>query len=389
MIGAVVLACFMAAHGLQTLNRLEPIPSDKCAASTITGEDERMYVFALSEDSVVWQKHQLSEGGWSSWKALSNKFKSSSGPSAIRHVEGNLQVFAKNADRTFCYTTQSRARVDDDWTEWDCLPGVKFLSGPVPIVNSEGYVAVFGRGADNHVYMIEQSLNETHLVWGEFTDLGGDLTSPPAVALDAEGLLHIFYRGTDRALWHRQQGFGSHGLEWSDWACLGGVLASSPRVPSSLNSVNLVEVFVRAADKALWHRKQVASIDVAEEDGAISTDLHWSPWQSLGGVLASGPASVLTDNNVVDVFARATDKAIYVKSQFEDETGVSHFSPWRSMSGTFSSTPTVVRRTDGMLDIFARGVDKAIWHAHQLEVNGTQVFTPWKSLGGHTRRYTC
>jgi hypothetical protein len=110
---------------------------------------------------------------------------------------------------------------------------------------------------------------------------------------------------------------------------------------------------------------------------------------SLGGVLASGPAVALNDDGMGDVFARATDKAIYFKSQFEDENGEPHFTQWHTLGGMFSSTPSVVVRADGMIDVFARGVDKAIWHSHQVETNGTRVFSSWHSLGGHTRKFTC
>jgi len=158
-------------------------------------------------------------------------------------------------------------------------------------------------------------------------------------------------------------------------------MASSPKVPVTLNGVNLVEVYGRAADKALWHRAQVSS----QESGVV----EWDAWQSLGGVLASGPTVGLNDDGMTDVFARATDKAIYFKSQFEDENGEPHFTQWHPLGGMFSSTPSVVVRADGMLDIFARGVDKAIWHSHQHETNGTRTFSSWRSLGGHTRKYAC
>jgi len=92
---------------------------------------------------------------------------------------------------------------------------------------------------------------------------------------------------------------------------------------------------------------------------------------------------------MVNVFARATDKAVYFKSQFEDENGDIHFTQWHSLGGMFSATPNVIVRSDGTVDIFARGIDKAIWHSHQIETNGTRTFTSWHSLGGHTRKFAC
>jgi len=158
-------------------------------------------------------------------------------------------------------------------------------------------------------------------------------------------------------------------------------MASSPRTPITLNGGNLVEIYGRAADKALWFRRQTTQQD--------SSSVDWDSWISLGGVLASGPAVALTDDGMVSVFARATDKAVYFKSQFEDENGDIHFTQWNSLGGMFSATPNVVVRSDGTIDIFARGIDKAIWHSHQIETNGTRTFTSWHSLGGHTRKFPC
>jgi len=193
--------------------------------------------------------------------------------------------------------------------------------------------------------------------------------------------MHVFIRGSNRALWHIQETVSGMEKTWGKWECLGGVLASSPKVPATLNGVNLVEVYVRAADKALWHRGQVTkqNADVIE----------WTEWSSLGGVLASGPSVGLNDDGMTDVFARATDKAIYFKSQFQDETGDIHFTQWHTLGGMFTSTPSVVVRADGLFDMFVRGVDKSIWHTHQVETNGTRSFSGWHSLGGHTRKYTC
>ncbi len=91
----------------QMLGRAEPIPSDKCGASAISYEDERLFVFSLSEDSVVWYKFQKPEGGWSTWRPVADRKKMSSGPKPIRHTNGTLQVFARGADRKYYVSTMS------------------------------------------------------------------------------------------------------------------------------------------------------------------------------------------------------------------------------------------------------------------------------------------
>lgn len=304
-----------------------------------------------------------------------------SGPKAVRFPNGTLQVFARGSDRKFYQSTMT---ADYEWSDWASLGETAFLSPPEAVVTSAGSVLVFGVASNHNVSYSESTpISSGELTFSLFADLGQTATSSVKVLVDSEALVHVFVRGTNRAMWHISEEYTHPGLkQWQpEWECLGGVMASSPSVPVSLNGVGLVEAYGRAADKALWHRPQTAQ--------QAGTSIDWAPWSSLGGVLASGPAVAVNDDGMADVFARATDKAIYFKSQFEDEAGVVHHTPWHTLGGMFSTTPTVVVRADGLFDLFARGVDKAIWHSHQVETNGTRTFSAWHSIGGHTRKYTC
>lgn len=378
----VLAAVAALATAEKLLGRAEPIPSDKCGVTAITFEDERLYVFALSEDSVVWHKFQKPEGGWSTWRPLADRKKMTSGPKPVRHSNGTIQVFARGPDRKFYISSMTSL---NEWSDWSTIADEReFLSPPVPVITAAGSVLVFGIDAQTHSVWYTESTPITSgvMTFSNFANLHGEATSPPAVLLDAEGLIHVFIRGINRGLWHLGETYTyGNNKKWGEWECLGGVMASAPRVPVSLNGANLIEVFGRAADKALWHRGQSTKQD--------SVSIEWDSWTSLGGVLASGPAVALTDDGMIEVFSRATDKAIYYKGQFEDENGAVHFTQWHTLGGMFSTTPTVFVRADGLLDVFARGVDKAIWHSHQIEVNGTRTFSSWHSLGGHTRKFTC
>lgn len=338
-------------------------------------------MFSLSEDSVIWYKFQKVEGGWSTWRPLADRKKMGSGPKAIRFSNGTLQVFARGTDRKFYQTIMT---AENEFSDWAAISDDLFTSPPVPVVTPAGSVYLFGISAETHTthYAESTPISSGELTFSKFADLGTEATSSPAVLVDSEALVHVFIRGTNRGLWHLGEEYSHPGpKKFGEWECLGGVMASSPSVPVTLNGVGLVEVYGRAADKALWHRPQTA------QQAGDSVD--WATWTSLGGVLASAPAVAINDDGMGDVFARATDKAIYFKSQYEDETGSVHFTQWKTLGGMFSTTPTVVVRADGLFDIFARGVDKAIWHSHQVETNGTRTFTAWHSLGGHTRKFAC
>merc|ERR1712110_973062 len=126
MMGRVV-AVLAALVVCAIASRVEPIPTDKCAASVLTGDDDQLYVFSLSEDSVIWYKFQKKQDGWSTWRPLADRKKMGSGPKAVRFANGTLI-----ADATFS-------------------------SPPVPVVTTSGTVALFGTSADTHSTLYAES----------------------------------------------------------------------------------------------------------------------------------------------------------------------------------------------------------------------------------------
>jgi len=380
----IVLAALCA---VAVASRLSPIPADKCGADVITDDQDKIFVFALSEDSVVWYKFQKEEGGWSLWRPVADRKKMGSGARAVRFPNGTMVVFARGTDRKFYHTVMTNINEFSDWSLFGPEEDrdMTFHSPPVPVITPAGQVLVFGIHSGTHTVWYTESwpLSSGQLTFGKRANLGGqEATSSPSVLVDAEGLVNVFIRGTTRCIYHLREIYDYPGPKaWSEWEGLGGVMSSAPAIPVALNGVNNLEVFGRAADKALWQRGQVAQ--------QAGDSAEWSPWVSHGGVLASGPAVAVNDDGLAEVFTRATDKAIYYRSQLVDEAGLVKYSNWRTLGGMFSTTPNVVVKSDGMLFLTARGVDKAIWYSYQSEVNGVRTFSSWKTMGGHTRKYPC
>ena len=78
------------------------------------------------------------------------------------------------------------------------------------------------------------------------------------------------------------------------WELLGGALTSDPAVCSW--AAGRLDVFARATDNALWH---------------LSYDGGWGMWEQLGtNQISSDPASVAWGPNRIDVFVRGTDNAL-------------------------------------------------------------------------------
>ncbi|MEC5182518.1 hypothetical protein RCH07_003896 [Arthrobacter sp. CG_A4] len=143
-------------------------------------------------------------------------------------------------------------------------------------------------------------------------------------------------------------------MTWFGWESLGGVLTTGPSVSSW--APGRLDTFVRGTDSALWHKWF--------QNG-------WSGWESLGGVLTSAPGAASWGNGRIDVFARGTDSALWHK-WFQNG-----WSGWESLGGVLTSAPSVSSWAAGRLDVFVRGTDSALWHKWFQD-----GWSGWESLGG-------
>jgi len=109
-----------------------------------------------------------------------------------------------------------------------------------------GGLDCFARGRDGHMWHTRwDGVTQT---WSAWEDLGGVLSSAPAVASWGTNRLDCFVRGTDNHMWHKWW----NGSAWSGWEDLGGVLSSAPAVASQ--AADRLDCFVRGADGHLWHK---------------------------------------------------------------------------------------------------------------------------------------
>jgi len=267
---------------------------------------------------------------------------------------------------------------------------------PAPIVDARGLLHVFAQSAtDRAVVYKEQHANTSHAIWGSWQLLDGAVSSAPQPMLDAEGWLHIFARGLDRSLWHKQQVPSvapGTGHEWCAWAPLGpGLpLPSLPRVLRRLDAHNLVELFVRGPDRALWHKRQAM---------ANKTTVGWSAWRRLGGVLAGAPSLGIASDRLAVVFVRGPDGAIYTTRQAHHAVlvGTDAWTRWSRLPGgqIHAMAPEVATDSDGLMHLFSRGADGAMLHSAQAGVlTATNASCPdfptaWASLGGRFRSFEC
>ena len=79
-------------------------------------------------------------------------------------------------------------------------------------------------------------------------------------------------------------------------------------------------------------------------------------WESLGGVITSGPDVCSWAPGRLDVFARGTDNALWHKWYQGGWSG------WESLGGGLTSDPGAESWGNGRIDAFVRGTDNALWH---------------------------
>jgi|GEM_PF-365631 len=190
--------------------------------------------------------------------------------------------------------------------------------------------------------------------WSRWEDLGGVLTSAPAVSSWQPNRLDVFVRGTDNAMYHKWW----DGRRWSNFENLGGVLTSSPAAVSW--GPNRIDTFVRGTDNALYHKYWNGS--------------RWSDWESLGGVLTSGPAVSSRRANQLDVFVRGRNNHLYKKTW-----NGSRWEEWEDLGGNLNSEPAAISWGPNRIDVFARGQNDGLIHKYW---NGSR-WSNWESLGGN------
>jgi hypothetical protein len=138
----------------------------------------------------------------------------------------------------------------------------------------------------------------------------------------------------------------------------------SPEGPASVVTSNgHIHVFARGDDRNIWY--------------SFWNGTNWSGWRAdLGArTLTSGPAAVVTADGHIHVFARGDDRNIW--HSFWNET---NWSGWRADlgAGTLTSGPAAVVTSSGRtqhIHVFARGDDRNIWHSFW---NGTN-WSGWRA----------
>jgi len=292
---------------------------------------------------------------------------------ATNDADMRLTVFAWGYNNEFWVSKQ-----DENWgamSEWKSVGGF-FAGGPTVIRNANNDVVAFGRGADKKIWYKVFHPDATEDDW---TPLGGKTLSARITAVvDPQGLIHLFGRAADSAIYEKRQFANGTEAVWGEWTSLGGVLSGSPA--AIVDAEGVMHLFARGEDGGLWTMTQKL-----EEDGSLT----WVAWtKSENSVYLSSAATIvprLNAQNLVEVVVRGADKAFWhTRQTVNDERGLV-WSPWKSLGGIFSSAPAVQMNSDSLLTVYGRGPEKGVWYkqqAHHPVDSPSDAWSKWVPLGG-------
>jgi hypothetical protein len=253
----------------------------------------------------------------------------------------------------------------------DYIGGAAFYDAGSQSMNFLGQWVDNGMLSTNILRFPQDNLPEEQ--FGDWASLG----PPPGgrsfeqVAISAQASrLDVYGTATDLSIWHITRGSGPPWGGWdTSWQAVPGGTSNyyAPAVvPSTAAQQNLVAV---RSDGAMYYARYSAG---------------WSGWTNLGAPpglsFDSGPAITTWTGGRLDVFARASDGALWhAACGGSDCTSISNWSGWESLGGVLWSGPAAVAWSDGRIDIVAVGTDTSLWH---LAYDWCCGWFGWESLGG-------
>jgi hypothetical protein len=206
---------------------------------------------------------------------------------------------------------------------------------PATASRGPGEIYVFARASDGAILERHRHSGK----WSDWASLGGNATSGPS-AVVYSGALLVFVRGVDGGIYQNTMDAGGR---WSGWAGIGGYSTSAPGANVRKGSSNVLDLVVKGGDNALWHRAYVPGTG-------------WTAPASIAGNLTSAPTVNSQSADLLNIWARGTDGAVYQRSW----TGAA-WADWSSIGGGTIGAPSSVSRTDNVINVYARGAADALY----------------------------
>jgi hypothetical protein len=249
----------------------------------------------------------------------------------------------------------------NSWSGWERHDGSLATGSGLDATSWQpGNLRVVARSPGNNVWIKSWDCCTAWSVWTSVSSPSGGITSDPSITDSAPNVLHVFARGTDNAMWTRKWS----GSSWGAWTSIGGGFTSGP---DAMSVNGYVLVFARGNDNGLWQN-------------TLNPQGSWSGWESLGGSLTSDPSVVASGCCKIVVFGRGSDGLLTYRF-FDGNTGT--WSAWllpRVASFVLNSAPDASVFGADRIDIFASGGGSN--ELHHLYFNGGRWRSSWALVGG-------
>jgi hypothetical protein len=370
-------------------------------------QDGRLHLVARavseSDTHSVWHAWQTTSGGWAGWERLGHPPSGEpfvvfpSPPAVARNSDGRLEaavIPVMGNDRAVWHAWQTTP--GGDWTAWRSLGAPPEGSvRPVALAqNRDGRLELFrlAGGAVWHAW--QTTPGEDWTGWhplGRPDDAVTLQDGAPVVARNEDGRLELFVRASDGAVWHRwQREAGTR--PWAAWSSLESpgnqLLSAQFEFPMVVrNKDGRLELFVRASDDTIWHRRQQAA-----QSGP------WGAWRSLGSMDDPNISHSGIERVELGVGAHADGRlAVFAAGVIpgaDDQTGASlvrqreqtasgDWAPWKTIDFPVRKAfdLTVASDAQGRLELFMPDLGSGeLYRLNQMTPNGaawaTSVLPP-------------
>jgi V8-like Glu-specific endopeptidase len=297
--------------------------------AAVAGGSGRLDVFVLDGATRVIQHNFRDGAGWSGWSALGTPMGSNGVP--VRRSDTVLDLFARGTDGALWTRTLTGA----SWSSWTSVGG-SLADPPVAVSSGPDRVDVFARTPEDELLWY-RVVNGT----GAMSTLPATLSGRPSAASWGPGHIAVAARGEADQLVVSS----TDGTAWSGWLDLGGVLTSDPALVAS--GAGRLDVFVRGTDAAVyWQRYDAGWGGFVRLGGSIEGQ--------LAAIAMGGDVRVFVRGAFLDFLPELIWGPVYSHTIFAGGG-----SEWALLGGDVLGRVAVAAGSSGV-EVFARGADNVV-----------------------------
>jgi hypothetical protein len=321
-----------------TLTGSPSVPDfDENKVLSIQDSSGRLRIFAIGEDSNVWQWRE-SDNNMTWWHKMELSAKELE---VVQDKQGRVRVFGIGTDNNVWQWRES----DNNMTWWHKM---ELSAKELEVVqDKQGRVRVFGIGTDNNVWQWRESDNNT--TWWHKMELSAKELE---ITQDRNGFVRAFGIGTDGNVWQWRE--SDNNMTW--WHKMG--LSGQGEIEVAKDRTGNLRVFAVSTDNNIWQWRE--------------SDNNMTWWHKMG-LSSRGSLEVTQDRNgFVRAFGIGTDGNVWQWRESDN-----NMTWWHKMGLSGQGEIEVAKDRTGNLRVFAVSTDNNIWQWRESDNN----MTWWHKMG--------